>query len=53
MYVRKKRVNGRDYHYLVRSRRVDGKVRQEYLEYLGAAEPTLEELEAIKKRHES
>ena len=41
-YVRKKRVKGRDYYYLVESYRCDGKVRTRTLKYLGK-DPTVPE----------
>jgi len=34
-YVRKKRIKGRDYYYLVESYRRDGKVRSRTIKYLG------------------
>jgi hypothetical protein len=41
-FVRKKTINGQTYHYLVESRRVDGKPRQRVIAYLGPY-PDLEE----------
>ena len=38
-FVRKKIINGRPYYYLVKSVRVDGKVRQKVLKYLGTRKP--------------
>ena len=35
-YVRRKRLKGRDYYYLVESFRQDGKVKTRNLKYLGA-----------------
>jgi hypothetical protein len=35
MFIRKKTVAGKTYHYLVKSVRVDGKVKQQVLAYLG------------------
>jgi len=34
-YVRRKRLKGRDYYYLVESYRQDGKVKTRHLKYLG------------------
>ncbi|MBD3387875.1 MAG: hypothetical protein GF416_02395 [Candidatus Altiarchaeales archaeon] len=51
MFVRKKRVKGREYYYLVRSVREGNDVRQEVIEYLGADLPSKGELAEIKKRH--
>jgi hypothetical protein len=34
-FIRKKTVNGETYHYLVKSVRIKGKVRQKVLAYLG------------------
>lgn len=53
MFVRKKTVNGRVYHYLVRSVRQNGKVRQEALAYLGeytTVDEALEKLTAYAAR---
>ena len=36
-YVRRKRLKGRDYYYLVESYRQDGKVRTRTLQYLGTS----------------
>jgi hypothetical protein len=36
MFVRKKKIDGKMYHYLVKSVRVGGKVQQKVLAYLGA-----------------
>jgi hypothetical protein len=36
MFIRKKKVKGQTYHYLVKSVRVNGKVQQKVLAYLGA-----------------
>ena len=51
MYVRTKKVKGREYYYLVRSVRHGNQVRQENLEYLGPKMPTKKQLEAVKRRH--
>ena len=40
-YVRRKTVKGQDYFYLVESRRVDGKVVQKVLRYLGGVNSLL------------
>lgn len=47
MFVRKKTVNGQVYHYLVRSVRQNGKVRQEALAYLGKFATVAEALEKL------
>ena len=36
-YVRRKRVKGHDYYYLVKSYRLNGKVKTRMLKYLGAS----------------
>ena len=36
MFIRKKKIDGKTYHYLVKSVRVNGKVQQKVLAYLGA-----------------
>jgi hypothetical protein len=52
MFVRKKRIGSRQYYYLVRSvRGLDGKVRQEHVEYLGAQQPGVKELKKIIRKH--
>jgi hypothetical protein len=38
MFIRKKKIKGQTYHYLVKSVRVKSKVRQKVLAYLGAHE---------------
>lgn len=57
-FVRKKTVNGREYHYLVENRREDGKVRQRVLAYLGQHSTVSEALDAQRalakaRRHEA
>jgi hypothetical protein len=47
MFVRTKKVNGHEYHYLVRSVRRDGKVCQETLAYLGEFATVKEALEGL------
>jgi hypothetical protein len=51
MYVRKKRIKGREYYYLVRSVRSGQTIRQEYVEYLGPQPPTKKHLDALKRKH--
>ena len=49
VYVRKeRRANSHTYYWLVTSYRVDGKVRQEKLKYMGIEKPTSDEVEAAK-----
>ena len=52
MFVRSKTVNGRQYYYLVRSVRIDGKVRQQVLKYLGPQMPSETKLVKLKKECE-
>ena len=43
-YVRRKRIKGNDYYYLVKSFRVNGKVKTRVLRYLGKTPDVPEEL---------
>ena len=43
-YVRRKRIKGNDYYYLVKSFRVNGKVKTRVLKYLGKTPEVPEEL---------
>jgi hypothetical protein len=52
MYVRKKRIKGREYYYLVRSVRSGNSIRQEYLAYIGTFAPQIKKLDALKAKHE-
>lgn len=38
VYLRKKNIHGSDYWYLCRSKRVDGRVKQEVIKYLGSCD---------------
>lgn len=38
-FVRVKYIKGRPYYYLVRSVRIDGKIKQEVIKYLGTRKP--------------
>jgi len=51
MFIRKKKIKGRQYYYLVKSVRKNCNVKQEYVEYLGSIEPTTEEIIKLKKKH--
>ena len=48
MFERTKKINGHEYRYLVKSIRVDGKMKQKFIKYLGKVIPDQEELEEIK-----
>ncbi len=49
MFERTKKINGHEYRYLVKSVRVDGKMKQKFIKYLGKVIPEQEEkLEEIK-----
>jgi hypothetical protein len=49
MFERTKKINGHEYRYLVKSVRVDGKMKQKFIKYLGKVIPDQEEkLEEIK-----
>lgn len=39
MFVRIKKINGHEYRYLVKSVRVDGKMKQKVIKYLGKVDP--------------
>jgi hypothetical protein len=39
MFVRIKKINGHNYRYLVKSIRVDGKMKQKFIKYLGKVDP--------------
>jgi len=39
MFVRIKKINGHDYRYLVKSVRIEGKVKQQFIKYLGKVDP--------------
>jgi hypothetical protein len=51
MFIRKKRIKGRTYYYLVKSVRLGERIVQKYLEYFGAVEPTKRQLELARKKH--
>lgn len=48
-FIRKKKVKGHTYYYIVRSYREKGKIKQEVLRYLGTAESLLEKLKELDK----
>ncbi|VVB51004.1 Uncharacterised protein [uncultured archaeon] len=50
MFVRTKTISGRTYYYLVENKRINGKVRQKVLEYIGPTAPKPEAVEEIKRR---
>ena len=52
MYVRRKTIKGKTYFYLVKSVRENGKVRQVYLEYLGAAVPSQKKVRELASKYE-
>ena len=50
MFERTKKINGHEYRYLVKSVRIDGKMKQKFIKYLGKVIPDQEELlEEIKR----
>jgi hypothetical protein len=51
MFIRKKTINGTVYHYLVKSVRIKGKVRQKVLAYLGAFDNVEEAYAAATGAH--
>lgn len=52
VFIRSKRIKGREYYYLVKSARRGGKVQQIILEYLGSKYPSREELKNFKRKYE-
>ena len=43
-FIRKKRIKGRPYYYIVKSWKKDGRVKQKVLYYIGTAERLLQKL---------
>ena len=52
VFVRTKKIKGRDYYYLVKSIRKGNTIKQITLEYLGSEMPSKNEIKKIKKRYE-
>lgn len=52
MFVRTKTINGKNYYYLVESKREGQRTYQKVIKYLGKTPPTPEELDRIIKKHE-
>ncbi len=48
MFIRKKKVRGKLYYYIVENKLVDGKVKQAVLMYLGNTENILEKFKKLK-----
>jgi hypothetical protein len=48
-FLRTKKVKGRLYWYLVRSERVNGRIKQVVLKYFGSHQPTEKEVEEVLK----
>ncbi len=51
MFIRKKRVKGMEYYYLVKSIRDGNVVRQKVVKYLGSDLPDRKTIEKIKNKH--
>jgi len=49
-FIRKKKVEGRIYYYIVRNTLIRGKVKQKVLYYIGTAESLYEKLIKLKKK---
>ena len=49
MFIRKKKVRGKNYYYIVENKLVDGKVKQKVLMYLGNTETVLKVFKDTKK----
>ena len=50
-HVKRKRIRGNEYYYLVHNYRRDGKVKTRTLEYLGKEPPSTEELALLREKH--
>lgn len=46
-YIRAKKIKGKTYYYLVKSQRVDGRVKQVFVKYLGVDKPSKKESELV------
>jgi hypothetical protein len=51
MFERTKKINGHEYRYLVKSVRVDGKMKQKFIKYLGKVIPDQEKPEREEERN--
>jgi len=51
VFIRRKRIKGRDYFYLAKTVRRDGKVMQITLEYIGKEIPTTEQISKLKQKY--
>ena len=49
-YLRTKKIKGNTYYYLVKSQRINGKVRQTVLDYLGTEKPSAERINSLKEK---
>ena len=49
VYLRKKKIRGNNYYYIVEGKLVNGKVKQKVLCYVGTAETLLKKLRELKK----
>jgi len=49
MFVRRKRISGKDYYYLVKSVREGEQVKQKFVEYVGTEKPGKERTERMIK----
>ncbi len=49
MFIRKKKVKGKIYYYIVENKLVDGKVKQTVLMYLGNTENILNQFKKLKR----
>jgi hypothetical protein len=49
-YLRSKKIKGNTYYYLVKSQRINGKVRQSVLEYYGTEKPTAERISSARQK---
>lgn len=50
-HIKRKRIRGNEYYYLVRSYRRDGKVKTKTLRYLGKEPPSAEELARLREEY--
>ncbi len=51
MFIRKKKVRGKNYYYIVENKLVDGKVKQKVLMYLGNVEKILKKFRKSKLKN--
>lgn len=48
-FIRKKKIKGKNYYYIIEAKLVNGKPKQKVLKYLGTAEALLKKLYTLEK----